>query len=218
MGRLVFKCWDHGHTVEVDLKANQVEKFLRQCKKLQKVCPECKPANKHLTLVEREDDSFFNTKSYQCRHGHLTTITTFGRSSHKLAVYWGPDDAEDRENVEGSIEELPEMIDQKIIACQHTNEKGRVCGCKLTACDDTSLSYPEFSNFKTKVRVEDVWRKYGVAEPKTGEYDENTPDPSNPLRPKYNPTEFEKRNKERLKNMQRKRNISEDRLPGKPIE
>jgi hypothetical protein len=125
-----------------------------------------------------------------------------------LAVKWGSG-YEDRENVEGGIEDLPEMIDQKVVSCHHTKANGKSCGCKLTACDDASLSYPEFSNFKTTVRVEDVWRKYGVADPVTGDANQEG---------EYKPTEFEKRNKARLKKMQRKRNISEDRLPGKPID
>jgi len=217
MSRLVLRCWDHGHTVELALAPSKVSKFLEQCKKLKKVCPECKPENKELTPVYDESNSFLDVKSYQCRHGHLTLISAYGRSTNRLAVHWGSG-SEDRENVDGCIEDLSELIDQKIIACQHTKENGKVCGCKLKACDDASLSYPEFSNFKTKVRVEDVWKKYGVAEPKVGEYDPTTPDPKNPFRPKYNETEFEKRNKERLKNMKRKRNISKDRLPGTPIE
>jgi len=208
MSKLVMRCWDHGHTVELNIPPSKVSKFIEQCSKLKKVCPDCSPENKQLTTVYNEADKIFDQKSYQCRHGHLTMVGTFGRSARRLGVSWGPS-YDDRENVEGSIDELPELIDQKVISCQHTKENGKRCGCKLKACDDASLSYAEFSNFKTKVRVEDVWRKYGVADPVTG--DANAPG-------EYKATEFEKRNKARLKKMQRTRNISKDRLPGKPKE
>lgn len=219
MSKILLRCWDHGHEVLVDIPKKRVDKFVEQCRQLKKVCPDCKPENKQLTVIYNEADSFCDVKAYQCRHGHLTVVSAYGRATHKLSVKWGADH-EAEENVEGSIEELPEMIDQKAISCNHVVEgkRGhRRCGCKLKAVDDKSLSYPEFSNFKTKVRVEDVWKKYGVADPVVGDYDPVKADPNNPFRPQYNATEFEKRNKERLKNMKRTRNISEDRLPGKPI-
>ena len=216
MSRLVLRCWEHGHEIEVGVAPGQIEKFLVKCKKLKNVCPDCKPANKHLALVYNEYNSLFSYKAYQCRHGHLTLVSSYGESAHRLSVSWGPTH-DDQENVDGMIDDLPELIDQKTIACHHIKGNGKQCGCKLKACDDASLSYPQFSNFKTKTRVEDVWRKYGVADPKVGSYDERTSDPRSNYKPKYNATEFEKRNKERLKRMQRSRNISIDRTPGTPI-
>lgn len=216
MSRLALRCWGHGHTVEVDISPGKIGKFLDQCKRLKKVCPECKPANKFLAPVYNESDAVLNRKAYQCRHGHLTLVVPFGRSAQRLSVLWGPT-TEDQENVDGTIDDLSEMIDQKAITCHHSKENGKLCNCKLKACDDVELSYIEFSNFKTTVRVEDVWRKYGAAEPNVGSYDDKTPSRDSNYKPKYNPTEFEKRNKERLKRMQRTRNIPEDRLPGTPI-
>lgn len=210
MSKLVLKCFNKGHIVEIDIPKAKVGKFLEQCRDLKKVCPHCKPDNKHLHIVSNDTDSFCQYKTYQCSKGHLTLVSTFGKSADMLAVTWGygPDE---RENVKGAIEELDDLVDKSVIVCHH-------CSGKLVACDKTALSYPQFSNFKTKVRVEDVWRKYKAAEPKVGSYDEKASDSRNPVLSKYNATEFEIRNKERLKKMQRSRNISKDRLPGKPIE
>lgn len=210
MSKLVLRCWDKGHVVEIEMPKTKVSKFLEQCKALKKVCPHCKPDNKHLQIVSNDTDSFCEYKPYQCSHGHLTLVSTFGRSAEMLAVTWGPG-SEDRQNVQGLVEELDDLVDNGQIVCHHCSEK-------LVACDQTTLSYPQFSNFKTKIRVEDVWRKYKAAEPKVGSYDEKVSDPRNPVLSKYNATEFEIRNKERLKKMQRSRNISKDRMPGKPIE
>lgn len=215
MSKLVLRCWDHGHVVEVDIPKAKVSKFLEQCNALKKVCPHCKPENKHLHVVSNNDDSFCEFKPYQCSHGHLTLVATFGRSAQMLEVTWGADPAQ-RQNIKAGIEDLPDLVDNGEIVCNHVMPDGPACGQKLVACDGTTLSYPQFSSFKTKVRVEDVWRKYKALEPKTGSYDENHGDPLNPVVPKYHETEFERRNKERLKRMQRRRNIDVDRLPGTP--
>lgn len=217
MSKLVLRCWDHGHLVEVDVPKAKVSKFIEQCNDLKKVCPQCKPDNKRLRVVSNNDDSFCESKPYQCSHGHLTLVATFGRSAQMLEITWGADPAQ-RQNIQAGLEDLPDLVDKGEIVCNHVAQDGAACGQKLVACDGTALSYPQFSGFKTKVRVEDVWRKYKVAEPKMGSYDEASSDPRNPVLPKYNKTEFEERNKERLKRMKRDRNIPIDRLPGKPLD
>lgn len=220
MSKLILRCWDHSHKVELDIPKKKVEKFLRQCEALKKVCPECKPENKHLVPVYDESNPFLNTKAYSCSHGHLTLITPFGESAARVSVQWGQD-PEQRENVDVTLEELEDLIDSKGISCNHVVDDGkgghRVCGCKLKALDDTTLDYISVPGLKTKTRVADVWKKYGVPDPEVGDFDPVKADKDNPFMPQYRETEFEKRNKERIGEMKRKRNIAEERLPGTPI-
>jgi hypothetical protein len=210
-------CWEKGHVTEVQISRSQLSKFQAKCDTLKVVCPQCKPENKAITPLSALTTYIAPPKAFRCRHGHLTLLSLF--SHGMINVKWGPD-SEEFENIEGSADEALQAIADKLITCNHTIEKNgkvRVCGCKLTAVDDTKLEASSSCGFKTKTRVEDVWRRNGVPDPVEGDYDPEKGEQGNPFMPKYNATEFEKRNKERLKNMKRKRNISVDRLPGTPV-
>jgi hypothetical protein len=118
-------------------------------------------------------------------------------SSHKV----GPGN-DDFENVEGGIDDLQDLVDNGDIICNHDG-----CGKPLRAADDSVLRLPGSSNFKVKTRLGDLWDKAGAEPVRPGSYDQNG---------HYSDTHSEKANRHRLEQM-RKRNMAEDRHPGKRI-
>jgi hypothetical protein len=51
-----FKC-SKGHVLSLNLGQQGYKKFLRQCKKMLKVCPTCKPNNEKLEECDSPDEA-----------------------------------------------------------------------------------------------------------------------------------------------------------------
>ena len=199
-------CWHCGHEALMLQTKKQEETLVRKISNLKAVCPECRDNDRGNQPIFIKDGTSVvgASKSFKCRHGHITNVSAFANGM--LNVTFG-NDYEDFFNVEGRIEDLEEMIDNKDISCHHTREDGKLCGCKLAPVDDAVLAYPNASNIKTKTRIGDIWDKNGVSPVRSGSYDKSG---------NYHGTESEKANKERLNKM-RERNIAEDKHPGKRI-
>lgn len=182
--KAVFYCWDHSHKIEVD---KNIKSTCKKVKAGKLVCPEDGSRLVHVYGY----DVIFPRKPYTCKNGHLTLIGAFKKG---LSISYGP---EQRVNeMEFSAGDLEELVSSGTIAC-------RRCGSPLSALDDYVLTPPEVPSVKTRVRVGDVWDKHGTPEPRKGDLDENLT---------YRPSEFEKRNAERLKSIRRKRSgrVKED--------
>jgi hypothetical protein len=205
--RIEIACWKHGHVSELFQTIRQEQKLARQIPKLKAVCPKCKElegVNEAITILNGKT-LFTPVKPYVCRHGHLSLVSPLGKMSH---VQYGLDAFV---NVEGDIEELAELIDSKDISCYHDNDKGRRCGCKLKAINDTQLHRPIAPGIKTRTRMGDLMDRAGL-EPvrpnkvntETGEIEES---------------KTEKANIERLKRIRKnRRNMQKDRHPGTRID
>lgn len=205
--RVVVCCWLHGHETELFMTRKQEDKLAKQIPTLKAVCPVCREEeNGNQSVFIKEGETPFGTsKAYRCRHGHVTTVSAFANGM--LHTKHGPDDG-DFVNIEGTIEELEELIDKKDISCHHVKASGRQCDCKLKAVDSTSITYPCAAGIKTKTRLGDIWDKAGAEPVRNGQYDGKG---------NYSESRTEKANLERLKRM-RERNVAKDRLPGKRID
>ena len=203
---VVIGCWVRGHVTELSMTNHQEQALERKIGKLKAVCPVCRNegAGNQPVVILRGNTRFVSDKSYQCHHGHMTNIGAF--TNGMLHVKSGPN-RDDFENIEGTIEELEELIDKKTISCHHVGENGRPCGCKLKPMDDLELQYPSLTSIKTKTRVGDIWDKAGVDPVRTGNYDGDG---------NYQKGTGEDANKERLEAM-RRRNAKNGRSPGKRI-
>jgi hypothetical protein len=195
-------CWERSHMTELILTDIQEKKLESDIPKLKKVCPDCKPDNRAIAIVSG-NTIFLSCKPYRCENGHLSLISPMATTLH---VKFGPDSI-DYVNIEGKIDELPNLIDAKEIACNHVVD-GKPCDCRLTALDDTNLSYPSSPAIKTRLRLGDLWDRHGVEPVRGGKYT-NEGD--------YKESRSQQSNKQRLSRMQRDRLISEDRHPGKRI-
>ncbi len=204
---VVVCCWLHGHKTDLAMTKLQEERLGRQIGKLQAVCPVCRAneeGNQSIFILDGK--TLFNPgKTYQCRHGHVSRIGAF--TSGMCNVSFGHN-REDFVNMEGTIEELKELIDKKTISCHHVRENGRPCGCKLKETDDFVLQYPDSVSIKTTTRVGDLWDKHGLEPVRSGGYDGSG---------HYRGTKSEKANLARLKRV-RERNTPADRHPGKRID
>jgi hypothetical protein len=184
----------------------QEESLARKIKTLKAVCPNCRDlgfGNKPIFI--QEGATIFNpSKVYSCSHGHITTIIGFINGI--LHVCFGHD-SEEFVNIDGTIEELPELIDTKDIVCHHMRD-GQSCDAKLNAIDDFVLTYPDTANIKTKTRVGDIWDKNGVSPVRTGHYDNDG---------QYKETKSERSNRARLQRM-RDRNTPIERHPGTRVD
>jgi hypothetical protein len=203
-------CWPHSHVSDLGLTLKQEERLARQIPKMQAVCPKCTQLeNGNQPIVITEGRTLVHpTKYYTCRHGHLTGIAAF--KSGMLNVTYGPGD--NFVNIEGTAEELPELIDSKQIACNHmiTGKTERRCVCKLKPVDDSPLVYPEGTNFKTKRRLGDIWDKNGMEPVRPGTYDRDG---------NFDESKTDRANRARLKVMRKdRRNTSEQRQPGQRID
>ncbi len=205
--KVVLCCWKHGHKTEMAMTLKQEEILTRKLDTLKAVCPECRNAglgNQPIFITEGR--TVVNvSKVYRCTQGHISAVTPFTHGM--LNVSFGPA-RESFVNIEGTIEELSELIDTRDISCHHVKDDGQQCDCKLEAIDDAILAYPTSSNFKTKTRVGDLWDSAGIEPVRPGHYDKQG---------FYQENKTERVNRERLKRM-RDRNIPVDRHPGKRID
>lgn len=195
-------CWQRSHVTELAMNKAQEQKLESDIPKMKKVCPDCKPENCAITIVN--GTTVFNpSKAYRCEKGHLSLIAAL---DNQLNVCFGPGGGEFM-NVQGSLADLPNLIDNEDIACNHVVD-GKPCDCKLTAIDDFALSYPSAPSIKTRMRIGDLWDRHGIESVRTGNYDGQGG---------YNESRSQKANKDRLARMGRQRNTSKDRQPGKAI-
>lgn len=201
MSKRFFKC-KNDHVIQIDIPEKKFDKFLEQCKALKKVCPQCKPENIEIELL-REPEKHQGDKWYSCRHGHRTKAYAFANGM--CGIEWG-DDWEDHENFKATPEEAMEKIANGEIKCRvvivsEKTGKPRVCNCNLKEEDATEVvRVPSTLNFKTKVRVGDVWKKYNVPEPKMPEIGDEYIQTG-----KISETEFSKRQSARLKKLRKER-------------
>lgn len=196
MIKLTFYCWNC-HCHEIELSEKKADTYITKLHSGRVVCGVCSSI---LKLTARSDQPSMPTKAFGCSNNHLNMISVFGKVG-KLSI----EHNDKHENLDGMIEDISKL------KCLH-------CNTKLYACDSTILEHPNMPSFKTRMKVGDLWDKYRTPAPIMGSYDEETPDPDNPFLPKYTPSEFEQRNKERLKQIKKTRNIPLDRTPGKPID
>jgi len=206
--KVVVCCWKHYHKTDMEMTLRQEQALPKKIDNLKAVCPVCRDEhgeNNHIFILEGETVSRLS-KIYRCRHGHVNSIGAF--TNGMLHVTFGNDRSQS-ENTEGTIEELEEMIDKKVISCHHVSEKGRACGCKLKAVDKFSLNYPSALAIKTKTRVGDIWDKAGATTVRSGSYDKDG---------HYNSGTGEKANLARISAMQ-KRNAKKNKKksPGTKI-
>jgi hypothetical protein len=204
--KVLICCWNAGHVNELDMTSKQENDLSSKIRKLKAVCPTCRNdgLGNQAIFIQSGETLFNPSKVYKCRHGHITTISPF--TNGNLHVKFGHGD-EDFFNVEGSIEELQELIDKKQISCHHSRENGQNCGCKIKAVDDYSLEYPVTAGIKTTTRLGDLWDKAGVEPVRPGSYDKDG---------NYKNSKTDEANRERLRRM-RKRNMPKDKHPGTPI-
>ena len=182
------------------MSKRQEETLSRKIKKGLAVCPKCRDID-HInrSVFIREGETLFSIgKLYRCESGHISVIAPL---TNCLNVEFGPG-SEDFVNIEGTLEELPKLLDDKEIACHHNN-----CDQTLVAVDDFQLSYPSIPGIKTKTRVGDVWDKQGLEPVRPGSYDNNG---------NYQSTKSEIANRHRLERM-RERNVPIDKIPGTRI-
>lgn len=199
-------CWRKGHMNELFLDRRQEEALVRKIPKLKAICPSCRQEGNFSIFIHQGQTVFLSPKIYQCRHGHVTSISAL--SSGMLHVRFG-NNAEDFVNIEGTIEELEEILNTKDISCHHLKENGRVCDCKLKPIDDYQLTYPSPTSIRTKTRVGDLWDRAGIEPVRTGSYDNDG---------NYRESKTEKAHKARLQKMRRKRNIQQGRHPGRRVD
>jgi hypothetical protein len=124
--------------------------------------------------------------------------TTFGSKS------------DDFVNIEGTVEEVQELVDEREIICQHESDASgsQTCGGNLIPVDDVVLQCPEGRNFKTKTRVGDLWDRGGMEPVKPGSYDRDG---------NFEVSKTDVANRERLKRLKSRRLVSKERSPGTPV-
>jgi len=205
--RVVICCWLKGHETELVMTKRQEEKLSVKLKTLKAVCPTCRAEELgNQAIFIKEGQTLFNpSKAFKCRHGHVSTIGAF--NSDMLHVKHGGG-YESFVNIEGTPEEVQELIDSKEISCHHIKENGRVCGCKLKTVDDFELTKPQGTAFRTKTRLGDIWDKAGADPVRAGTYDKGG---------RYHGSRTQEANRARLKRS-RKRNTPAKRHPGKRID
>lgn len=204
--RVVVCCWLNGHQTEMTMSLRQEEALVQKIKKLKAVCPECRNAGfGNQPIFIQDGRTVFNpSKVYRCEHGHVTTIGAFNNGMLHLNFGFN---TEDFVNIEGTIEELPELIDSKDISCHHVID-GKQCDSKLCPIDNFALTYPSTAGIKTKTRVGDLWDRAGIEPVRPGNYDADG---------HYQQTRTEIANRERLSRM-RNRNTPMERQPGRRID
>jgi len=181
------------HVIVMDLTEKAYRTTCRKFKKGLAVCPNCKPDNVAMEPCDppETENPFGSHALAACRHGHTTKISAF--SNGMLNVKWGEDDGQ-FDNIEGVPDELERLLDEKVICCYHTIERKSgwaPCNCKLKVVKG-SVRTPSVIAIKTRTRVGDIWDKAKVAEPRRGDYDKDG---------NFRETEFDRRNKKRLRDM-----------------
>lgn len=195
-------CWKRSHVTELVMSKAQEQKLESDIPKMKKVCPDCKPENCEITIVNGA--TVFNpSKAYRCEHGHLTLISPL---SDQLNVRFGSN-SDEFVNICGSLTDLSNLVDSMDIVCNHVVD-GKLCDSKLAPVDGYTLTLPSLASVKTRVRVGDLWDRHGIEPVRGGSYDGKGG---------YNESSSQKANKNRLERMTRQRNLSNDRHPGKSI-
>lgn len=196
-------CWERSHVNELSMNKAQEKKLEADIPKLKKVCPDCKPNNCHIVIVN--GTTIFNpAKAYKCEHGHLSLISPLSTTLH---VSFGPHN-ESFFNIEAHIDDLPDLLDSKDISCHHVVD-GKQCDSKLDAIDDFKLSYPSATAIRTKTRIGDLWDRHGIEPVRTGSYDGDN---------NFKESRTQKANKARLTRLRQERNIPVNRTPGQIVD
>jgi len=205
--RVVVCCWLHGHKTELFMTRTQEDSLNKKINNLKAVCPVCRDqglGNQPIFL--QEGASLFNpSKVYRCEKGHACNIGPLSRSM--LHVRYGPN-SDDFVNVEGTIDDLPELVDTKDIACHHVGADGKPCDCKLFPVDDFVLTYVQSASIKTTTRLGDLWDRAGAQPVRPARQDKDG---------EFVESSTEKANRERLKRM-RERNVPVAKSPGRRID
>lgn len=196
-----FRCTTNpNHLIAMDLDEQEYKKLVRKFARGHAVCPHCKPTNSPMAECDPpETESRFGGGGHTlvaCRHGHTTKVSAFANGM--LNVKWGDDDGQ-FENIQGTPEEIQQIVDTKVISCNHTIERKRGwgrCGCKVKIMAGQAET-PQATFIKTKTRVGDIWDSNGITRPSEGRVDADG---------NYVPSEHERRHTERLKEI-RKGNI-----------
>jgi len=201
---VVVCCWKYGHETNMTMTLRQEEALVQKIAKFKAVCPTCRDSNEgNQSIFIKNGRTVINScKVYRCSIGHITAISAFMNGMLHLRR------DKDFTNVEGTIDELPELIDTMDISCQHDKGEGQLCDCKLEPIDDSVLTYPTGTNIKTKTRVGDLWDRAGIEPVRPGHYDNQG---------EYQETKSEALNRHRLQRI-RDRNIPADRHPGTRID
>lgn len=195
--KAIICCWNNSHETELIVSRTEEEAIERKIRKNKVVCPTCKTDGINNSIFIKEGATLFSAmKHYKCKNGHASLIGLF--SHGWLHIQYGPGQ-EDFFNINGSLEELSQLIDSHEIFCHH-NE----CGLPLEAVDNYSLQYPDAPGIKTKQRVGDIWDKAGIEPVRSGQYNKDG----------YQESHTEKANKHRIRKLQKERNVSIDRIPG----
>ena len=198
-------CWTCGHVETMIMNRRQEDSLEKKIPEMKAVCPRCRAEERgnQPIFISRGETLYNPGKVFICEHGHVNVVGAFNngwlhiRTGHRSHT-----------NIEGRIEDMETMLDSGDLSCQYEDEEENVCTGKLTAIDDSFLSYAGEVSFKTRVRVGDLWDKNGIDPVRPGHYDGDG---------HYHQTKSEKSNKDRLRKMQ-KRNTPESKMPGKRLD
>lgn len=159
--------------------------------KMKAVCPVCRNEfGENNSIFIYDGATVWNQdKLYQCSSGHIISVSAFTNKMIHVAYNKG------HENIEGTIEELNELVDNGVIFCHNVDENDCSCGKAVKPIDDFSLNYPVANNIKTKTRVGDIWAKAGAEPVRNGSYDSDG---------HYHSTRTERINKERVSRLREK--------------
>jgi hypothetical protein len=186
---VVVRCWNCGYQGRDVMTAKGQEIFEKRVKKGQLGCPQCSSP----VFIEAGHGIFINSrKLFRCDDGHITVIGCMQGDTPLLNI----SSHGQFDNVEGHIDDLQNMLDERHITCR--------CSGPLTAVDDNELSYNQGIAFRTKTRVGDIWDQNRAQPVRSGTYDGAG---------EFRESATDQANKERLKKMSRKRNIPKERLP-----
>lgn len=197
-------CWRCGFQVEQFLTLSQEERLANKLENGKLTCPRCLQEYEIISevfIVSGQTRWKNSVKLFRCDNGHITAISAIGGNTKLLHIRYGNNKFY---NIEGSIDDLQNIIDAGDICCYHNNEFGEECIMTLRPIDDVQLEYPELHAIKTKTRIGDLWDRSGIEPVRNGTYDGNY---------EYNESKSQKANRERLKNIRTIRNIEADKLP-----
>lgn len=183
------------HYICLQLTDSETTRMQSKFERGKAVCPHCKPENSPMVLSQdpEANNKFAEDSSVIiCKHGHITRVSAF--KNGMLNFSWG----NNFENIEGYPEDLDDIL--KEFKCRHliqSRNGSKFCDSELERVDD-GPSVPNTPGLKIKVRVGDIWDKAKVPEPRKGGYDKDF---------NYRPSEFERANARRLKDMRDKGKI-----------
>jgi hypothetical protein len=159
---------------------------LQRVKEKKIICPRCGG-----NLSEYKPPKWHPAKQFFCRLGHVTSIYPFTNGECNIA--WSD---KDYINADINHKEIENSIKSGDICCPIINDKHEVCGLRLVPVDNVPLEPAKLSTAKTVTRLGDLWDRAGYPEPKHGTYDADF---------NYHESEFQKRNRQRLKNLKKER-------------